>query len=173
MLPQYPAPLYFLECRMIYRTTHVDPSRPNPSPLVGLAQTFAPALLVALVVFALGVLLESFMLQGRASLRMEVLDNAVVGVLAGSIVLWYEQQRRRAVQERLKLVKEMARHIGEAAHIIEYFVRHTGTADLDGNVANSLQRIHWALQELGPGAPLPPPSVIEPPQPEPETTRVH
>jgi flagellar biosynthesis/type III secretory pathway M-ring protein FliF/YscJ len=109
-------------------------------------------LLVALSVFGLGTLTEAIVRQNSAgSSWWNVFDQALVALVAAAIVYGYERQRRRAAEERLKLVREMAEQIDEAAHIIDYFVHHTGTTDLDRNVANSLERIHWALRELVPG----------------------
>src|SRR5580704_13872837 len=119
------------------------------------------SLLVAVVVSALGVLLDRILVkEGVPRLEMLILSNSITGLFAGW--LFYQLRReekatRKLMQARMHTIAELNHHIRNALQVIKFWgaQQRPGLDAMQLQLINdSVDRIEWALREILPQYPL-------------------
>jgi hypothetical protein len=121
---------------------------PNPAPPYlpkGVLRPFA----VGVSVFLLG-LCANWLSQNVLPSRWHILDDLLLGVIAGVIVLWYERLKTRALLQRLLIIREMNHHVRNALQVVIYAASAHKDEDLAEQVRDAVRRIDWALKEVLP-----------------------
>src|SRR5689334_14020688 len=121
-------------------------------------RTLLPSFLAGFVIYSLGWLLDRVFQRAGLNSRTITVDDLLIAVAVGLLVLFYEERRRRALIQRLRTIELMNHHVRNALQIIE---NAHYAHDLDNQihiVSESVQRIEWALKEVlptGADAPVP------------------
>ena len=115
---------------------------------------WAPALwsiLVGFGFFFLGSLLEAWLQRHTSSFTIATIDDALLGVAAGLLVLLYERRQRQNLIKKLEVIRLMNHHVRNSLQVISFAAsaqqREESTEELQGAV----DRIEWALREVLPG----------------------
>jgi hypothetical protein len=82
--------------------------------------------------------------------RWKILDDLLLALIAGTIVLWYERLRTRSLLQRLVLVSEMNHHVRNALQAVIYAAAVQKDEHLSKIVYDAVERIDWALKEILP-----------------------
>ena len=104
---------------------------------------------VGAIVFILG-LSANWLSENVLPSRWRILDDLLLGVAAGFIVLWYERLRTRALLQRLVIIREMNHHVRNALQVVIYAAAAHKDDDLAEQVREAVRRIDWALKEVLP-----------------------
>lgn len=107
--------------------------------------------LLGLAVFLLGVLLEDTLDKFGISGVSAVIDDLLIGILAGTLVFLYELHQHRAILRQMRVIAEMNHHVRNALQPIVYSPYVTEQAEQIRIIQESTQRIQWALREILPG----------------------
>jgi len=106
---------------------------------------------LGLTVFLLGVLLEDaldrFGIRGTSA----IIDDLLIGILAGAVVFAYELHRYKTVLRQMRVIAEMNHHVRNALQPILYSPYVSEQAEQIKIIQESTQRIQWALREVLPG----------------------
>lgn len=122
-----------------------------------LRRTGSLSLLIAVLVSALGILLDYLLVkEGLPRLGMLVLSNSVTGLFAGGLfyqVVREEKINRELMRARMKTIAELNHHIRNALQVIRFWGgQHR--PELDSRqlqlINDSVNRIEWALREVLP-----------------------
>jgi hypothetical protein len=113
--------------------------------------------LVALVVSAIGVLLDRLLLkEGLPRLGMLLISNSATGLFAGGLFYQLareERAHRELMRARVKTIAELNHHIRNALQVIRFWGAQQRPA-LDALqlqlINDSVDRIEWALREVLP-----------------------
>jgi len=122
------------------------------------SRTLLPGFLAGFAIYSLGWLLDRVLLRSGLNSRTVAIDDLLIAVLVGLLVLFYEERRRRALIQKLQTIELMNHHVRNALQVISC-AQHT--PDLQRQVeivGESVQRIEWALKEVlpkGTDAPAP------------------
>jgi hypothetical protein len=90
----------------------------------------------------------------RYSLRHDMwlgLDDAVLGILIGAIVLVHEERRVREMRRRLHVIRDMNCFVRNELQIIDIVAATEEDNDRMGALQQCVDHIEWALRELLPG----------------------
>jgi hypothetical protein len=101
------------------------------------------------IVFILG-LSANWLSQTVLPSRWHTIDDLLLGVVAGLIVLWYERLRTRALLQRLIVIREMNHHVRNALQVVIYAASAHKDEELADQVRDAVRRIDWALKEVLP-----------------------
>ena len=109
-----------------------------------------PGFLAGFLIYSLGWFLDRFLQHAGLNSRTITIDDLLIAVLVGLLVLFYEERRRRALIEKLRTIELMNHHVRNALQVIAtaHYAR-----DLENQiriVSESVQRIEWALKEVLP-----------------------
>jgi hypothetical protein len=107
--------------------------------------------LLGLTVFLLGVLLEDTLDRLGISGVNAVIDDLVIGILAGFLVFAYEMHRHKAMMRQMRVIAEMNHHVRNALQPIMYSPYVKEQAEQIRVIQEGTDRIQWALQEILPG----------------------
>jgi hypothetical protein len=107
--------------------------------------------LLGLTVFLLGVLLEDTLDRFGISGVKAVIDDLLIGILAGFLVFLYELHQHRAMLRQMRVIAEMNHHVRNALQPILYSPYVSEQAEQVRIIQESTQRIQWALREVLPG----------------------
>jgi hypothetical protein len=102
-------------------------------------------------VFLLGVALEDSL--GRFGVRgmSAVIDDLLIGIMAGCLVFLYELHQHRTILRQMRVIAEMNHHVRNALQPILYSPYISEQAEQIRIIQESTQRIQWALREVLPG----------------------
>ena len=110
------------------------------------------SLALGLAVFVLSAVLEfafdKLGLTGMASL----LDDLLIGMVAGGVVFAYELHRHKQVVRQMRVIAEMNHHVRNALQPILYSPYMKEQAEQIRMIQLGTERIRWALEELLPGS---------------------
>ena len=81
---------------------------------------------------------------------MKILDNLILAVVSGAIVLWYERRITRATLQRLLIIREMNHHVRNALQVVTYAASTQKDEHLATVVRDAVRRIDRALKEVLP-----------------------
>jgi hypothetical protein len=118
----------------------VDPARVKQT--VGVLKSFA----VGVAAFFLGVAATKLnrVLQGP----LWFLDDVVLSIFAGLIVLWYERLRIRDLRQRLSLANQMNHQVRNELQTLGYAALVQQDEHLSTIIRNAVNRIDLILREV-------------------------
>ena len=106
--------------------------------------------LAGFVIYSLGWLLDRILQYSGLNSKTVTLDDLLIAVLVGVVVLFYEERRRRTLVEKLHTIELMNHHVRNALQVIAC-AHHTPDQQRQVQiVSESVQRIEWALKEVLP-----------------------
>ena len=106
---------------------------------------------LGLTVFLLGVLLENALDMAGIRGFNALIDDLLIGILAGLLVFAYELHRYNAILRHLRVIAEMNHHVRNALQPILYSPYMKEQAEQIRVIEEGTQRIQWALREVLPG----------------------
>jgi hypothetical protein len=106
---------------------------------------------LGLAVFLLGVVLEDTLDKFGIHGVSAIVDDLLIGLLAGTLVFLYELHQHRAIQRHMRVIAEMNHHVRNALQPILYSPYVAEQAEQIRIIHESTQRIQWALREILPG----------------------
>jgi hypothetical protein len=114
---------------------------------------------LGVAVFLLGVFLEHTSTRFGITGIRAVIDDLLIGILAGLLVLAYELHRHKAMLRQMRIIAEMNHHVRNALQPILYSPYLKQQAEQIRIIQQGTERIQWALQEVLPGeaSEIPPP----------------
>jgi len=104
---------------------------------------------VGVAVFALGVS-ANWLNENVLISEWKTLDDFILAIVSGAIVLWYERRITRVVLQRLLIVRAMNHHVRNALQVVTYAASTQKDAHLATVVRDAVGRIDWALKEILP-----------------------
>jgi hypothetical protein len=114
------------------------------------SRSLLPSFLAGFVIYSLGWLLDRVLQRSGLNSRTVAIDDLLVAVLVGLLVLFYEERRRRALIQKLQTIELMNHHVRNALQVIAC-AQHTPDQQRQVEIVNeSVQRIEWALKEVLP-----------------------
>ena len=122
------------------------------------SRTLLPGFLAGFVIYSLGWLLDRVLQRSGLNSRIVAIDDLLIALLVGLLVVFYEERRRRALIQKLQTIELMNHHVRNALQMIAC-AQHTPDQQRQVEVVGeSVQRIEWALKEVlpkGTDAPAP------------------
>lgn len=113
-------------------------------------RTLLPGFLAGFAIYSLGWLLDRVLLRSGLNSRTVAIDDFLIALLVGLLVLFYEERRRQALIQRLQTIEQMNHHVRNALQVIAC-AHHTPDQQRQVEiVGESVQRIEWALKEVLP-----------------------
>ena len=102
-------------------------------------------------IFVLGVTLRTLLDKWGVTGVTAVVDDLLIGLLAGLLVFAYERHRHKLIVERMRMIAEMNHHIRNALQPIVYSPYLKEQAEQVKIIQEGTRRIEWALREVLPG----------------------
>jgi hypothetical protein len=121
----------------------------NPPSLTRRAAT---SFLLGFAVFLLGAILEHFLNKFNVDGFKALIDNLLIGLLAGALVFAYEWRQHNAMLRQIRVIADMNHHIRNALQPILYSPYLKEQAEQVRIIQQGTERIQWALQEVLPGS---------------------
>jgi hypothetical protein len=124
--------------------------------MVGLATAsgwVAPlrSILVGFVVFFLGSASDVWLWYQPRSLWVAIMDDALVGVGAGLLVLLYERRQRKSMIRKLETIRLMNHHVRNSLQVIAFAASVPKEEEHAKKIRDAVEQIEWALREVLPG----------------------
>ncbi len=101
--------------------------------------------------FFLGSLSDFWFQHHAASSSIALVDDALVGIGAGLLVLLYERRQRRNMIRQLEVIRLMNHHVRNSLQVISFASSVPQHQELADKVREAVGRIDWALREVLPG----------------------
>ena len=108
------------------------------------------SILAGFGIFFLGSLSDVWLRQHAGSLLVAIVDDALVGVGVGLLVLLYERRQRQNIVRKLEVIRAMNHHVRNSLQVIS-FASAPQQEELAKKVRDAVERIEWALREVLPG----------------------
>ncbi len=102
--------------------------------------------------FLLGAILENFLNKLNVNGFKALIDNLLIGLLAGALVFAYEWRQHNAMLRQMRIIADMNHHIRNALQPILYSPYLKEQAEQVRIIQQGTERIQWALQEVLPGS---------------------
>jgi hypothetical protein len=102
-------------------------------------------------IFLLGVALRTLLDELGVSGLPAVVDDLLIGVLAGALVFAYERNQHKLILEKMHVISEMNHHVRNALQPIMYSPYLKEQAEQVRIIQEGTRRIEWALREVLPG----------------------
>jgi hypothetical protein len=111
-------------------------------------------------IFVLGVVLRTVLDKFGIGGVPALIDDLLVGIVAGAMVFAYERHQHKLVLARMRVIAEMNHHVRNALQPIIYSPYLKEQAEQVKIIQEGTRRIEWALREVLPGEvePAPPDS---------------
>jgi hypothetical protein len=109
------------------------------------------SMLIAFGFFFLGSLADFGLRQHVASRSMAILDDALIGIAVGLLVLLYERRHTQHLLKKLEVIRMMNHHVRNSLQVISYASADPRQEELRKNIRDAVERIDWALREVLPG----------------------
>jgi len=115
-------------------------------------------------IFILGVALRTVLDKLGVRGVPALIDDLLVGIVAGAMVFAYERHQHKLVLARMRVIAEMNHHVRNALQPILYSPFLQEQAEQIRTIQEGTRRIEWALREVLPGEvePAPPESKSRP-----------
>lgn len=107
--------------------------------------------LYGFLVFVFLLLADELSVHYNLGMWQRALDDFCGASIAAFLVYRYERTRSKHLAEKLKTIEMMNHHVRNALQVIVDSVYVHGHAQQVEEIANSVKRINWALQEILPG----------------------
>jgi hypothetical protein len=108
-------------------------------------------------IFILGVALRTVLDNLGVGGVPALIDDLLVGIVAGAMVFAYERHQHKLVLARLRVIAEMNHHVRNALQPILYSPFLPEQAQQVRTIQEGTRRIEWALREVLPGEAEPDP----------------
>jgi hypothetical protein len=102
-------------------------------------------------IFVLGVSLRTVLDKLGVGGVPAMIDDLLIGILAGAMVFAYERHQHKLVLARIRMIAEMNHHIRNALQSILYSPFLKEEAEQIRLIQEGTRRIEWALREVLPG----------------------
>jgi hypothetical protein len=102
-------------------------------------------------IFLLGVTLRTLLDNLAVSGMTALVDDLLIGILAGVLVFAYERHQHKLILERMRVISEMNHHVRNALQPIMYSPYLQEQAEQVRTIQEGTRRIEWALREVLPG----------------------
>jgi hypothetical protein len=109
------------------------------------------SMLIAFGFFFFGSLADFGLRQHVASRSMAILDDALIGIAVGLLVLLYERRHTQHLLKKLEVIRMMNHHVRNSLQVISYASADPRQEELRKNIRDAVERIDWALREVLPG----------------------
>lgn len=109
------------------------------------------SVILALVSFVLGALVESLERQHSITGLTFWIDNVAAAFLLGVVVFFYERRRERELVKKLQVIELMNHHVRNALQPIMYVPYAQDQQQQLSAIQDAVRRIDWALREILPG----------------------
>jgi 4-amino-4-deoxy-L-arabinose transferase-like glycosyltransferase len=109
------------------------------------------SILTGFGVFFLGSLSDHWLHQRGGSLFIAIMDDALVGVGAGLLVLVYERRQRQNLIRKLDVIRLMNHHVRNSLQVIAFATSAPQQEEHTNRVRDAVEEIEWALREVLPG----------------------
>ena len=109
------------------------------------------SMVLGLGFFFLGSLSDLWLQRHAASSSIALVDDALVGIGAGLLVLLYERRQRRNMIKKLEVIRLMNHHVRNSLQVISFAASAPQQQELADKVQEAVGRIEWALREVLPG----------------------
>jgi len=115
-------------------------------------------------IFILGVALRAVLDKLGVEGMPALIDDLLVGIVAGAMVFAYERHQHKLVLARMRVIAEMNHHVRNALQPILYSPFLQEQTEQIRTIQEGTRRIEWALREVLPGEvePAPPESKSRP-----------
>ena len=100
--------------------------------------------------FFLGSLSDVWLQRHAASLAVAILDDALVGIAVGLLVLLYERRRKRDMIRKLEVIRMMNHHVRNSLQVIAFAASVSQQEEHANKIRDAVERIEWALREVLP-----------------------
>ena len=102
-------------------------------------------------IFVLGVTLRTLLDNWSVTGVTAVVDDLLIGFLAGLLVFAYERHQHKVILEKMRMIAEMNHHVRNALQPIIYSPYLKEQAEQVKIIQEGIHRIEWALREVLPG----------------------
>lgn len=109
-------------------------------------------------IFFLGVALRTLLDKLGVNGLPAVVDDLLIGGLAGVLVFAYERHQHKLILEKMRVISEMNHHVRNALQPILYSPYLKEQAEQVRTIQEGTRRIEWALREVLPGEDAFPPN---------------
>lgn len=109
------------------------------------------SMILALVSFGLGALVESLERHHSITGFTFWIDNIAAAFLLGVVVFFYERRRERELVKKLQIIELMNHHVRNALQPIMYVPYSQDQQQQLSAIRDAVRRIDWALREILPG----------------------
>lgn len=109
------------------------------------------SVLIGLGFFFLGSLSDVWLQQHVANRSVAIMDDALVGIGVGLLVLLYERRQRQNMIRKLEVIRFMNHHVRNSLQVISFASSVPQQEELANKVRDAVERIEWALREVLPG----------------------
>ncbi len=101
--------------------------------------------------FFIGSLSDVWLRTHVASWWVAMMDDALVGLGAGLLVLLYERRQRQGLIRKLEVIRMMNHHVRNSLQVIFSASTVAQQEELTTHIQAAVGRIEWALREVLPG----------------------
>jgi len=101
--------------------------------------------------FLLGVTLRTLLDNLAVSGMTALVDDLLIGILAGVLVFAYERHQHKLILEKMRVISLMNHHVRNALQPIMYSPYLQEQAEQVRTIQEGTRRIEWALREVLPG----------------------
>ena len=109
------------------------------------------SLLVGFGFFFLGSLSDAWLQRHTMGWGIAMMDDALVGLAGGLLVLLYEQRQRRNTIKKLEVIRQMNHHVRNSLQVISFAASVARPEQTQEQLQAAVERIEWALREVLPG----------------------
>jgi len=109
------------------------------------------SVVLALMSFGLGILVETLERQHSITGWTLWIDNIAAAFLLGLVVFVYECRRERELVRKLQVIELMNHHVRNALQPIMYIPYSQDQQQQLTAIQDAVRRIDWALREILPG----------------------
>jgi len=99
-------------------------------------------------IFILGVALRTVLDKLGVAGMPALIDDLLVGIVAGAMVFAYERHQHKLVLARMRVIAEMNHHVRNALQPILYSPFLPEQAEQIRTIQEGTRRIEWALREV-------------------------
>ncbi len=105
---------------------------------------------LAFLVFWLGVVSDRLLTSLSPNVLFQFADHFTIAVVIGGVAVLYERRRRRYLEARLEVIREMNHHVRNALEVLSYTAMQQADEKTKAMMRDSVIRIDWALREILP-----------------------
>lgn len=109
------------------------------------------SLLAGFGIFFLGSVSDVWVQRHVGRPSVGIVDDALIGLGVGLLVLLYERRQRRNLIMRLEVIRMMNHHVRNSLQVISFAASGPEQEEPKKRVRDAVQRIEWALREVLPG----------------------